>query len=136
MSSVGANAATGSITLDDTGGENPKVVIFYGDNNADTNATEWTPAQLASTAWLDASDSSTITTTAGKVSQWNDKSGSNQHFVAPTAQREPTYGARRLNHKKVVDFIADDYLNGPNFESQYLHGRGHRCHRLGQRLPV
>ena len=89
------------------------MIIFYDDDNADTNATEWTPAQLTSTAWLDASDSSTITTTAGKVSRWNDKSGSNQHFVALPLSGL-TYGARRLNHKKMVDFIVDDYLNGPN----------------------
>src|SRR5690606_1977000 len=33
----------------------------------------WTPAEISTQFWFDASDGSTITITSGAVSQWNDK---------------------------------------------------------------
>ncbi len=37
----------------------------------------WTPAQISTTAWYDASDASTITASTTDISQWRSKSGSN-----------------------------------------------------------
>ena len=43
------------------------------------------------TLWLDAADSSSISTTSGNVTQWRDKSGNANHTTAGTGQ--PTYTA-------------------------------------------
>jgi len=50
----------------------------------------FTPATfLGCTLWLDAADSSSITTSSGNVTQWRDKSGNANHTTAGTGQ--PTY---------------------------------------------
>jgi hypothetical protein len=55
-------------------------------------AMAWTPAQLPSLAlWLDAEDTASITLNGGKVSQWNDKSGSARHATQATAANQPEY---------------------------------------------
>jgi hypothetical protein len=43
--------------------------------------------------WLDAQDSSTITEISGKVSQWSDKSGSENHAVQSDSNNRPVYSA-------------------------------------------
>lgn len=52
----------------------------------------WTPAQLQTAIWLDASDSSTITLNGINVSQWNDKSGNGRNATQSTAANQPLYG--------------------------------------------
>ena len=49
----------------------------------------WTPAELTTSLWLDASDSDTITESAGSVSQWNDKSGNDNHLTQTEAANQP-----------------------------------------------
>jgi len=66
-------------------------------------ASSWTPAQISTALWLDASDSSTITTVSGAVSQWNDKSGNNRHISQVTASSRPSY-ANTFNGRSVVTF--------------------------------
>lgn len=46
--------------------------------------------------WYDAADASTVTLTAGKVSQWNDKSGKNRHVSQSNATLQPTYSANAI----------------------------------------
>lgn len=58
--------------------------------------------------WLDASDSSTITQTAGAVSQWNDKSGNGQDLTQTTGTRQPITGTRTVNSLNVIDFDGVD----------------------------
>lgn len=57
----------------------------------------WTPAQLDSSVcklWLDANDSSTITKDGSNyVSQWNDKSGNNNHVYQETGNLQPLYSS-------------------------------------------
>jgi len=60
------------------------------------------PSQLFY-AWYDASDSSTVTTSVNNVTEWRDKSGSNNHLTPPTAIY-PTYNTRTHNGLNVVDF--------------------------------
>jgi hypothetical protein len=62
----------------------------------------WTPAQISTALWLDASDSSTITTVSGAVSQWNDKSGNSRN--AAEATNRPALTSNALNSKNVVTF--------------------------------
>lgn len=65
--------------------------------------------------WLDAADTSTITSTGGLVDEWRDKSGLDNHATATGAQR-PTTGTATLNGENVIRFngssnymtVADD----------------------------
>jgi hypothetical protein len=41
--------------------------------------------------WLDAQDGATINTSAGRITQWTDKSGNNNHATQGTIDRQPTY---------------------------------------------
>lgn len=61
--------------------------------------------------WLDASDTATITSSAGKVSQWTDKSANAYAFTQATSTDQPTTGTRTINSKNVLDFDGTtDYL--------------------------
>lgn len=49
-----------------------------------------TPFKYGSPAiWLDAKDTSTVQLTSGRVSQWTDKSGNNNHFIQTNAAKRP-----------------------------------------------
>ena len=63
--------------------------------------------------WWDADDPTTITHTAGAVSQWRDKSGNNKHFGQTTPAMMPMTGTATQNGHNVVYFDGnDDYLDG------------------------
>lgn len=53
--------------------------------------------------WLDAADSSTITTDTG-VSQWRDKSGTANAFVQDVGNNQPATGTQTINGKNVLVF--------------------------------
>jgi hypothetical protein len=64
-------------------------------------ATGWTPASLPGLLlWLDASNSGSITQSAGSVSQWNDLSGNGNNVAQPTGANRPTYSATGFNGTK------------------------------------
>ena len=69
---------------------NIKFPIIY---NAPAKA--WTPAQLPTAIWLDATDSGTITLNGATISQWNDKSGNGRDVLQSTAANQPAWGAGR-----------------------------------------
>jgi hypothetical protein len=72
--------------------------------------TLWTPAQIATVLWFDASDSASITIATG-VSQWNDKSGNDYHLVQATTSEQPAVLSEELNGLDVVSFDgSSDYL--------------------------
>ena len=64
--------------------------------------------------WLDASDSATITETAGAVSQWNDKSTSGWNATQGTGAQQPTTNSRTLNILNVLYFDGGDRLDLPS----------------------
>lgn len=64
----------------------------------------WTPADIQTSLWLDASDSSTITESGGLVSQWDDKSGNGRHVSQASATQQPAYVAGALSNKAVLTF--------------------------------
>ena len=73
--------------------------------------TLWTPANLSGLfLWLDAADASTITLNGSSVSQWNDKSGNNNHATQSTASDQPSYGTTTINTKNVVDFASGKFM--------------------------
>ncbi|MCC7259478.1 MAG: FG-GAP repeat protein [Alphaproteobacteria bacterium] len=71
-----------------------------------------TPATISGLKlWADASDTASITKNgSNQVSQWNDKSGQNNHLTQASATEKPLSGTRTLNGLNVLDFISDDSL--------------------------
>ncbi len=68
----------------------------------------FSPADISGLVlWLDASDASTITETAGAVSQWDDKSGEDNHATQTTEALKPTTNSNTLNGRNVLTFSAD-----------------------------
>ncbi|MAE51792.1 MAG: hypothetical protein CMH27_08275 [Micavibrio sp.] len=61
--------------------------------------------------WLDASDESTITESSGNVSQWDDKSGNNNHATA--SGTEPTTGTVTINSLNALDFTTGQRMIVP-----------------------
>jgi hypothetical protein len=86
-------------------------VIWIDSGRFAVAAGGWTPAQISPALWLDASDSSTITSSSGLVSQWNDKSGNARHATQSTASRRPAYAATGFNGLPGITFDGvDDHL--------------------------
>lgn len=76
-----------------------------------SSAAAFTPASLANLKlWLDASDTSTITTSGSAVTQWNDKSANAYAFTQGTAAYRPASGTRTQNSLNVLDFGTNDLL--------------------------
>lgn len=74
----------------------------------DENVSYWTPALLTTENWYDAADTSTITDTAGVVSQWDDKSGNANHL---TAVGSSIFTDRRTrNSSNVMDIEEGSYF--------------------------
>ncbi len=67
-------------------------------------APNWTPANITTSLWLDASDNSTITQSSGTVSQWNDKSGTNKHATQATSTRRPAITSNAINGLSALDW--------------------------------
>jgi hypothetical protein len=56
--------------------------------------------------WLDAADSSTITLSSSKVTQWNDKSVNGYNFTQATSGNQPTYSTASLNTLNTITFTS------------------------------
>jgi len=62
-------------------------------------------------AWYDASDSSTITKSADRVSQWNNKEGTTaRDLVQATGGSQPLWVSADQNGKDVIDFAGDRFM--------------------------
>lgn len=70
----------------------------------------FSPLDLSPQAWYDASDTTTITSSGGAVSQWNDKSGNSRNVTQATAARQPGTGAVTQNGLNVLTFDGGDWL--------------------------
>lgn len=75
-----------------------------------TTSDYFTPSNIATALWLDASDVSTITSSVGAVSQWNDKSGNARHATQATGTSQAITNSRSLNGLNVLDFDGTDDL--------------------------
>lgn len=71
------------------------------------NSGIWTPAQITTSLWLDASDATTITESGGAVSQWDDKSGNGNDAVQGVGASQPSTGVNSLNSLNVIKFDSD-----------------------------
>lgn len=81
--------------------------IKLGINTNTPISVNWTPAQLSSLFWFDASDATTITDSGGLVTQWDDLSGNDRHLTQGTAADQPSTGINTLNSKNVIKFDGD-----------------------------
>jgi hypothetical protein len=64
----------------------------------------WTPANISTALWFDASDTTTVIQTGNLVSQWNDKSGNNRHISQATPSQQPTLASNQQNGLNVLTF--------------------------------
>lgn len=75
----------------------------------------FSPINLGNLAlWLDASDESTITESAGAVSQWDDKSGNAYHATQGTGANQLGTKITTLNGLNVLDADGSDFMNLPS----------------------
>ena len=66
----------------------------------------WNPSFLPGlAAWYDASDAASITATAGKVSQWADKSGNGRHLAQATGANQPSTGVDTMGGRNALSFV-------------------------------
>jgi hypothetical protein len=73
----------------------------------------WTPAALTTTAWYDASDTTTISHTSGAVSQWREKKNNGRNLAQATSTAQPRTGTRTINGLNAIDFDgSNDALTG------------------------
>jgi hypothetical protein len=73
----------------------------------------WTPAEINTDLWLDASDSESITIGTG-VSEWVDKSGKLRHASQATPSLQPVVFSGVLNGLDIISFDgAGDFLGLP-----------------------
>ena len=83
----------------------------------------WTPSRLggALQLWLDATDSTTLTTTGSSVSQWRDKSSYGNNASQTTAALQPTLTSTAINGLPALS-LSSDQLDIP---SLVLTGQGY-----------
>lgn len=64
----------------------------------------FSPLALNPLFWFDASDTTSITSSAGRVSQWDDKSGNARNATQATGTLQPTTGSTTQNGLNVLTF--------------------------------
>ena len=62
----------------------------------------WTPAEISTALWLDATDATKIALSGSDVTQWTDKSGNSRNATPYTVS--PTYNTTGLNGRGTIDF--------------------------------
>ncbi len=77
----------------------------------------WDPSLISTALWLDAADTSTITTSGNEITQINDKSGNGRNFTSASGTR-PSTGLAALNSKNVLSFTGD-YLTSTSAASTW-----------------
>lgn len=82
-------------------------VIAFALCSSSAEAALWTPTQVTTTQWYDASDAATITHSSGAVSQWSTKTGAS-HLTQGTGSLRPVWGSRTINGTATVEFDGVD----------------------------
>lgn len=77
-------------------------------NGTPATTANWTPSEVSTSAWFDGADTTTITEVAGSVSQWDDKSGNNNHAIETDGAKQPSTGLETINGLNVVSFDGID----------------------------
>lgn len=71
---------------------------------------DWTPAEIDTEQWQDASDADTIVDVGGYVAQWDDLSGNDNYLMNNSGSTQPRTGVRTINGKNVISFEGGMYL--------------------------
>jgi len=76
-------------------------------SNVRANAVTWTPSSLGTSLalWLDAGDSTTLTSSAGLVSEWRDKSGNNRNATQADPNSQPSTNGSSLTFDSSNKFM-------------------------------
>ena len=82
------------------------------------NAALWTPGDMTTDMWFDADDASTITDTAGSVSQWGDKSGNGNHLTQGDGAYQPTTGSNTIGGLNAIN-AAGDWMQATRGAGEY-----------------
>ena len=69
------------------------------------------PIQLGCSAWFDAADLRTITSSSGNVSKWQDKSGNGYNVTQATTAQMPATGSETQNGLNVLSFLSSNVSN-------------------------
>ena len=94
---------------------------------AASSVSEFDPLDLSPVAWWDASDTGTVTTSGGFVTDWTDKSGNGWHLTQATSTQRPAYTASAINGLHALEWPTtnnDDHLqnnSGSTFTIQELY---------------
>jgi hypothetical protein len=107
--------ATGTFTLAENEANSSYLGEFTSSDNDFNSSVSLSlvpsyPNDLTPSVWLDASDTSTIEVSSGKVNRWLDKSGNGNHFVQPLYVKRPVTGTRTKNSLNVIDFDGNDWM--------------------------
>ena len=74
----------------------------------------WTPSDIITDAWYDASDDSTVTEASGAVSQLSDKSGNGFHLTQSIEADKPQTGGM-IGGLNALSFLSSDQLGNVSF---------------------
>jgi len=93
---------------------------------ASTPPVGWTPQQLITAAWYDASDAETMSVINNTVSQWRDKSGNANHANQSNSNRRPATGGSTIGslNALIFDPFKDQHLAVSHHASLHLDGSG------------
>ncbi len=98
-----------SVLASITDNDNSAPVVNAGpDQTVLMTGSVWSPASLSPLAWYDASDTNTITQSAGVVSQWSDKSGRSNHLSQATSTARPVTTNGLINGMTAIAFDGTD----------------------------
>jgi hypothetical protein len=101
---VGASTTPGTYPLTVTG-TGPSATHTTGVSLTVTQASNSsTPPVAGYTAWYDASDTTSITSSSGFVGKWNDKSGHGYDVTQGTGSKQPVTNADTINGLNVIKF--------------------------------
>jgi len=86
----------------------------------------WSPAMVATAAWFDAADPTTLTPATGAVSLWQDKSANQNHASQSTASRRPSTGTHTIGGLNAIAFdpFNDQHLAAAHHSSLNLDTTG------------
>lgn len=70
----------------------------------------FSPSRLSPALWFDASDANSITSSGGKVSQWNDISGNGRNATQATSANQPTTGTDTIGGLNALTFGASTWI--------------------------
>jgi hypothetical protein len=92
-----------------TSGETQTGTVIEDDFSSSSDPQLWTPAEISTEGWWDASDVSTITESASRVSQLDDKSGNDQHLTQGIGSSQPHLTIETINNLNIL------YCDGGNW---------------------